>query len=149
MTKLTHDDLLFSILKLNLLLYFSILAIRATLGSNSRSKAATITVAMVLGSMLVMVLGRQQRGSSSTQAILVRGRVPTMWTSIHSMVEGISTPTVRVTKLTLDNSQAMDRLQPVSIYTWWWRDMETVTALLALWEGNPPVTGGFPYRVRY
>ena len=26
----------------------------------------------------------------------------------------------------------------------WWHQMETFSALLALWEGNPPVTGGFP-----
>ena len=27
---------------------------------------------------------------------------------------------------------------------WWWLDMETLSALLALCEGNPPFTGGFP-----
>ena len=28
--------------------------------------------------------------------------------------------------------------------TWWRHQMETFSALLALGEGNPPVTGGFP-----
>ena len=28
--------------------------------------------------------------------------------------------------------------------TWWRHQMETISALLALWEGNPTVTGGFP-----
>ena len=28
--------------------------------------------------------------------------------------------------------------------SWWRYDMETLTALLVLCEGNPPVTGGFP-----
>ena len=28
--------------------------------------------------------------------------------------------------------------------TWWRHEMETFSALLALCEGNPPVTGGFP-----
>ena len=28
----------------------------------------------------------------------------------------------------------------------WWRQVETLSALLALWEGNPPVTGGFPWQ---
>ena len=28
--------------------------------------------------------------------------------------------------------------------TWWRHQMETFSALLALCEGNPPVTGGFP-----
>ena len=27
---------------------------------------------------------------------------------------------------------------------WWRHQMKTISALLALWEGNPPVTGGFP-----
>ena len=27
---------------------------------------------------------------------------------------------------------------------WWHHDMETLSLLLALCEGNPPVTGGFP-----
>ena len=28
--------------------------------------------------------------------------------------------------------------------SWWRHQMETFSALLALWQGNPPVTGGFP-----
>ena len=31
-------------------------------------------------------------------------------------------------------------------FSWWRHGMETITALLALCEGNPPVTGGFPSR---
>ena len=27
---------------------------------------------------------------------------------------------------------------------WWWHDMETLSALLAICEGNPPIAGGFP-----
>ena len=27
---------------------------------------------------------------------------------------------------------------------WWRHEVETLSELLALWEGNPPVTGGFP-----
>ena len=30
--------------------------------------------------------------------------------------------------------------------TWWRHEMETLSALLALCEGNPPVTGGFPLK---
>ena len=30
------------------------------------------------------------------------------------------------------------------VLSWWCRQMETFSALLALCEGNPPVTGGFP-----
>ena len=32
----------------------------------------------------------------------------------------------------------------VSFKTWWRNAMETLSALLDLCEGNPPVTGGFP-----
>ena len=32
----------------------------------------------------------------------------------------------------------------VWIYPWWRHQMETFSALLAIWEGNSPVTGGFP-----
>ena len=28
--------------------------------------------------------------------------------------------------------------------SWWRHQMETFSGLLVLWEGNPPVTGGFP-----
>ena len=31
-----------------------------------------------------------------------------------------------------------------TLFTWWRHRMETFSALLALCEGNPPVTGGFP-----
>ena len=31
-----------------------------------------------------------------------------------------------------------------NMLTWWRHQMETFPALLALWERNPPVTGGFP-----
>ena len=31
-------------------------------------------------------------------------------------------------------------------FTWWRHQMETFSALLALCEGNPPVTGGLPLR---
>ena len=30
------------------------------------------------------------------------------------------------------------------VMTWWLHQMETFSALLALWDGNPPITGGFP-----
>ena len=30
------------------------------------------------------------------------------------------------------------------VVSWWRHQMETFSALLALWEGNPPFTGGFP-----
>ena len=30
------------------------------------------------------------------------------------------------------------------VVSWWRRQMETFSSLLALCEGNPPVTGGFP-----
>ena len=30
--------------------------------------------------------------------------------------------------------------------SWWRHDMEILSAILALYEGNPPVTGGFPQR---
>ena len=33
---------------------------------------------------------------------------------------------------------------PYKCCTWWRHQMETFSALLALCEGNPPVTGGFP-----
>ena len=33
---------------------------------------------------------------------------------------------------------------PVDPLSWWRHQMETFCALLALCEGNPPVTGGFP-----
>ena len=33
---------------------------------------------------------------------------------------------------------------PEKCRTTWWREMETFSALLALCEGNPPATGGFP-----
>ena len=32
----------------------------------------------------------------------------------------------------------------IILTTWWRHDMETLSALLALYEGNPRVTGGFP-----
>ena len=34
--------------------------------------------------------------------------------------------------------------QPSHTYSWWRHDMEIHSALLALCEGNPPVTDGFP-----
>ena len=34
--------------------------------------------------------------------------------------------------------------QFISTYTWWRHSMETFPALLAVCEGNPPVTDGFP-----
>ena len=42
------------------------------------------------------------------------------------------------------------RLYPYYVGTqyipWWRHQMKTFSALLALCEGNPPVTGGFPYK---
>ena len=35
-------------------------------------------------------------------------------------------------------------LKPLHTTTWWRHRMETFSALLALCEGNPPFTGGFP-----
>ena len=42
----------------------------------------------------------------------------------------------------------MDTLQVPSLLIWWRHQMETFFALLALCEGNPPVTGGFPTQSR-
>ena len=44
----------------------------------------------------------------------------------------------------LSNPQGYDNNRPVLSLTWWRHEMETFSALLALCERNPPVTGGFP-----
>ena len=36
-----------------------------------------------------------------------------------------------------------------SLVTWWRHQMETFSALLALFEGNPPIPGGSPHKVQW
>ena len=46
---------------------------------------------------------------------------------------------------TLVSTWTVRRSSPHSISLSWWRHhMEKLPTILALWEGNPPVTGGFP-----
>ena len=56
---------------------------------------------------------------------------------------------VSITRVTLINFRSSPVETPelsisVSQSTWWRHDRETFSALLALCEGNPPMTGGFP-----
>ena len=48
------------------------------------------------------------------------------------------------TNIQLLYSQHCDRCWPSTIMSRWRHQMETFSALLALCEGNPPATGGFP-----
>ena len=46
----------------------------------------------------------------------------------------------------LGSLAALKTSHHVSIYSWWCHGMKKVIYLLALCEGNPPVTGGFPHK---
>ena len=47
-------------------------------------------------------------------------------------------------KWTWNSNQHTELFIQENAFAWWRHQMETVSALLALCEGNPPVTGGFP-----
>ena len=63
--------------------------------------------------------------------------LPLYWPVCHDLIKYYN--------LLLDN---LENFSPMKLLTesWWRHRMEAFSASLALWEGNPPVTGGSPHR---
>ena len=57
--------------------------------------------------------------------------------------KGLQVPTLEYVSYTWWG-YGMTALSALSALTWWCRHMEMLSTLLALCDGNPPVTGGFP-----
>ena len=51
---------------------------------------------------------------------------------------------VRERKIIMGYNDIKTCFDMLPLQPWWRHQMETVSALLSLCEGNPPVTGGFP-----
>ena len=64
--------------------------------------------------------------------------------SCRQVVSGYNAYSMERCRMSIMKSQNIENVMPVIGGSWWRRQMETFSALLALSEGNPSFTGGFP-----